>query len=56
VCLCQGKNHGVGKEKAIENTKQMVGELLKDTSITVGSEILTEKPKIVEVKSDENQS
>ena len=23
LCVCQGKNHGVGLEKAIENTREM---------------------------------
>lgn len=26
-CICQGKNHGVGLEKAIENTQEIFNDL-----------------------------
>jgi len=30
VCICGGKNHGVGLEKATENTQQREMSLLKE--------------------------
>ena len=29
-CICGGANHGVGKKKAIENTRSMADDLLED--------------------------
>lgn len=29
-CICGGKNHGVGLEKAVENTKELGDEMAKE--------------------------
>lgn len=29
-CVCGGRNHGVGKEKAIENTREMAETMLSE--------------------------
>ncbi len=39
-CICGGRNHGVSLETAVENTKSMVEDLLKNPEITLGAEIL----------------
>lgn len=36
TCICGGRNHGVGLKKAIENTREIVEELLaRDQEIAV---------------------
>lgn len=34
TCICQGKNHGVGLQKAMNNTKEMVDQWIKDYRLT----------------------
>jgi predicted RNase H-like HicB family nuclease len=41
-CICGGRNHGKGLEKARENTKEMAKELLNHVNTEVAKEILAE--------------
>ena len=34
ICCCDGANHGVGLQKAIDNTREMSGELIEKTKGT----------------------
>lgn len=43
VCCCGGKNHGVGLDKAIDNTREMVEELLVKPEYRIGSNVLQPK-------------
>lgn len=41
VCVCGGRNHGVGHDKAVENVRQMQEELFKKFSeIKLGNDVL----------------
>lgn len=37
VCCCGGRNHGVGLQQAIENTRELLDEL---TGVEFGQEVL----------------
>ncbi len=37
-CVCGGRNHGVGLEKAAENTREMVDQWVEDYAKTKGLE------------------
>ncbi len=41
-CICGGRNHGVGLEKALENTKEMAKDLLKQVDTKIAKDILAE--------------
>ena len=32
VCVCQGRNHGIGLDRAVDNTREMTEELFKKFS------------------------
>ena len=35
-CVCGGMNHGVGREQAQDNTRELAGELLEDVKAKGG--------------------
>lgn len=41
VCVCGGRNHGVGHDKAVDNTRQIAEKLYKKFSeVKLGCDIL----------------
>ena len=46
LCCCGGVNHGVGLQKAIENTKQMSNR----TDVTFNEKVLTQDCRIRDAK------
>lgn len=41
VCVCQGQNHGVGLDRAVDNTRKMSGELFKKFSeVKLGNDVV----------------
>jgi hypothetical protein len=42
VCVCGGKNHGVGKQQAIKNTDQMAREIVRD----IGDELCSQGAEV----------
>lgn len=45
-CICGGKNHGVGRNKAMANTEQMASEWIKEYSakIDLGKDVTWSVP------------
>jgi hypothetical protein len=42
-CICQGANHGAGKQEAIENTRELAGTWLEQAGLSAAhAEVLTD--------------
>ncbi len=41
-CICGGRNHGVGRHRAIENTREMAKELLARAGVELDISIVQE--------------
>lgn len=48
-CICGGANHGVGLQKALDNTRKMVEALVQQEGVEIAPEVLeglTEPKKV----------
>ena len=36
VCICGGRNHGKGQDRAIENTREMANQIIEETALVKG--------------------